>query len=287
MPEKASLPEFIKFNKFLESSKHYHQIYLSPDFAIFSDFPEEINLNESKQLHRNAGMSLKYRDGYGIYALNGVIIPKEISYLKPSEITKDIILKQENADYRREIVRKLSGKELIEVLDPTVLDEKYSYTLLSIDLGDDRHRPFLKMNNPSIDAVHVEGVSPECKTVDEALNFRNSRYGFPITLDGFELFQEGWGDYFQQGDCIFSIETSLPEGAVLCTHNIAGDGLIRHIQSGGELYEHNGIRYLEVIKEARISHPEHKDTILSDGIYKISKVREYDHWKEESREVID
>lgn len=286
-PEKGSKPDFKLFNEFMEGSKQYHQVYMFDEIVFLSDFPQEINVTSEGRLHSNKGPALLYKDGSGVYSLNGIRVPKEIALLKPEEITKDIILKQENADYRREIVRKLTGKQLIDVLNPKVIDSKYGYELFSIDLGDERKRPFLKMQNPSINAVHVEGVLPETKTVEDALEYRNGRSGLPITLDGVELFSEYLGRYFQQGDCIFSIESELPGGAVKCDHNIAGEGLIRHVQSGGTLYEKDGIRYLTVDKEARISHPEHKDTVLTEGVYKISKVKEYDHWKEESREVID
>lgn len=232
-------------------------------------------------------MAIKYRDGWGFHALNGIVVPSGIALIRPNEITKDTILKQTNADYRRELVRKLSGEQLLSVLSPTPIDSAYGYDLVGINLGDDRTRPFIVMQNPSIEAKHIEGVSPECDSVDKALEFRNSRPGLPVTLDGFELFQEYLGDYFQQGDCLFSIESDLPSDAIKCNHNVVGEGLIRHIQTGGELFESNGIRYLVVKDRAIISHPEHKDTILTEGIYKISKVREYDHWLEESREVVD
>jgi len=31
----------------------------------------------------------------------------------------------------------------------------------------------LQMVNPSIDAIHVEGVHPDCNTIDKALAWRN------------------------------------------------------------------------------------------------------------------
>ena len=135
-------------------------------------------------------MCVKYRDGFGGYALNGIVVPKEIALLKPEEITKDIILKQENADIRREIVRKLSSEQLINVLDAKVLDkktielkhQKLEYELLNIDLGDKRIRPYLKMINPSINTVHVEGVHPDCKTVLDALKYRNDSGELPMIV---------------------------------------------------------------------------------------------------------
>jgi hypothetical protein len=68
-PEKKK--DFKLFTDFLEGSKEYHHVYLSPEVAIFSDFPEQIHVNNEGKLNFDKGMALKYRDGYGIYALDG------------------------------------------------------------------------------------------------------------------------------------------------------------------------------------------------------------------------
>ncbi len=50
-----------------------------------------------------------------------------------------------------------------------------SYSLLSLKLDDTddlRDCRFLQMVNPSTEEIHIEGVHPSCKTVQEAINFR-------------------------------------------------------------------------------------------------------------------
>ena len=63
----------------------------------------------------------------------------------------------------------------ISVIDlgAKVADRQGDYELLLLDLGDKRNRPYLKMLNPSIGTWHVEGVHPDCATVEQALNWRN------------------------------------------------------------------------------------------------------------------
>jgi hypothetical protein len=68
-PEKKK--DFGLFLDYLEHSKHYHHIYLSPDIAILSDFPKTVNVNLNGQLDNSEGKALEYRDGYGFYAQNG------------------------------------------------------------------------------------------------------------------------------------------------------------------------------------------------------------------------
>ena len=69
-PEKKK--NFGLFLEYLEHSKHYHHIYLSPEVAVFSDFPKTISLNSKGRLDNSQGMALEYRDRYGFYAQNGI-----------------------------------------------------------------------------------------------------------------------------------------------------------------------------------------------------------------------
>ena len=91
-----------------------------------------------------------------------------------------MFLAEENVDCRRELSRKLGIEKTVEMLGAEVVDTYKSevggkYELLMIDF-DNRgiKRPYLKMQNPSmVDVYHIEGVHPDCKTVKDAIMFRN------------------------------------------------------------------------------------------------------------------
>ena len=50
-------------------------------------------------------------------------------------------------------------------------------------------QPYLKMVNPSLGTYHIEGVHPDCRTVAEALMWRNGSAETPrqLTLAGFRV----------------------------------------------------------------------------------------------------
>jgi hypothetical protein len=100
------------------------------------------------------------------------------------EFTKEDITKEPNADVRREIIRKIGAAQLLKVLDYKVIDSFEGYELITFDIGDGRVRPFLKMQNPSMDLTHVEGVRPGISAVKEALCYRNGleSYTAPLAL---------------------------------------------------------------------------------------------------------
>jgi len=60
--------------------------------------------------------------------------------------------------------------------------QNVEYELLSIDLKEPRKRIYLQMTNPSLNIPIIEGVSPDCKTVDDALAFRNGTDKLPKIL---------------------------------------------------------------------------------------------------------
>jgi hypothetical protein len=82
------------------------------------------------------------------------------------------------ADFYRDYytgIGKNPPYEMVQALLETCeMDQKdRTYRLISLDLGEDRIRPFLEMDNPSTHEKHFEGVAPECETVEQALAWRN------------------------------------------------------------------------------------------------------------------
>ena len=136
------------------------------------------------KIHSINSPAIHYLDGFEIYALNGVRLPKEIVMTPAEKIDPKIILTEKNAEIRRELVRKIGIERVIYKLGAKSLDKSGDgiYELLSINLGDERYRPYLKMRNPSIQTWHIEGVAPNIRTVEEALKWRNQSEEKPIQL---------------------------------------------------------------------------------------------------------
>lgn len=129
---------------------------------------------QAKQLHCADGPAVSWPAAEEPYFfLNGVHVPREIVETPARELDPRLMLREENAQVRREIVRKVGIERVCEALNAQCLDRAGNYELLLLDLQDGRHRPFLKMKNPSVGVYHIEGVAPECRTVAEALAWRN------------------------------------------------------------------------------------------------------------------
>ena len=147
---------------------------------VAADRPTETRWNSEYLLHNSAGPAVLFADGYALYALNGVRVPEWLATTPAEQLDPRKIVKLRNVEQRREGVRKVGVERLVQQMGAKVLDRQGDYELITLNLGDERIRPYLKMRNPSLGVYHVEGIHPNCKTVKEALAWRN---GSEVTPD--------------------------------------------------------------------------------------------------------
>lgn len=154
------------------------------------------------QLHRDRGPAIMVaHENYVEYHLHGIRIPdenKEIVMLPPEEIDVNLIFSIQNAEIRKELVRKVGVEILLHKLGSKILDKDGEYELHLIKIGNEKDAvaKALKMLNPSCPEVwHVEFVGDDCESVQDALNFRN---GF--TKD--QIDDINGSIYYQQGDVL-------------------------------------------------------------------------------------
>jgi len=103
--------------------------------------------------------------------------------------------------------------------------------------------------------------------------------------------------WYQQGDVLIQPTKGIPSEAIPepetilaqgeatgHAHRALGKGLMvyRHVTAEGDT-----ARFLAAPKGATIIHEEHKPVSVPPGTYLIRIVKEYDHFAEEARPVID
>jgi hypothetical protein len=130
-------------------------------------------VNSGGRLHCETGPAILCRDGWPVYALNGVRMKPEHVLTPAEKLDPTECLKETNADIRRELIRKMGVESMLAHLPHKVLDTQGDYSLLKIDFpGLVQDTRFLKMLNPSIGVWHVEGIERSCNTVEQAINWR-------------------------------------------------------------------------------------------------------------------
>ena len=127
-------------------------------------------------------MAVRYSDGFGVYALNGVSIPEYLAMTNESALDVEFFNKEKNADVKAEFIRKYGIDRMKSLGRKIDTHEKYTdewYQKSEYELIDMApifkkvgYAPFLHMKNQTTGTYHMEGVHPDCKTIKEALKFR-------------------------------------------------------------------------------------------------------------------
>lgn len=166
----------------IEDQLQFGPVWPLNEFCIISERIKECNV-KNNGIHKEGGPAVEFYDGTRVWALNGVRVPQWLAESKWNEIDCNEFAKITNAEVRREFVRKVGVERLCTQLGTKVLDKQGDYELHEIDLlGATGKWPYLKMLNPSIGVWHMECVGKECKTVNEALTWRNQSDSRPEVL---------------------------------------------------------------------------------------------------------
>jgi len=133
-------------------------------------------------IHCDGGPAIHYPDGFSIWGLNGVRVPQYLAETKAGVLDIEFFKKERNADVKAEFIRKYGidrmshlGKHIDDHCNYT--DEwwaKSEYELIDMSpiLGSVEYAPHLKMKNQTTGIYHLEGVSPECYNLEQAMKFR-------------------------------------------------------------------------------------------------------------------
>jgi hypothetical protein len=100
---------------------------------------------------------------------------------------------------------------------------------------------------------------------------------------------------YQQGDLLIKSINNIPNNAIEKEGTEKGfvlaegehTGHMHRILTGIILYTIGTKLYFENLKEVKILHEEHNEVILPPGTWEVDRVREYDHFREETRVVLD
>lgn len=132
--------------------------------------------DNSGRLHCLTGPAVAYPDGWGVYAVRGVRVPKE--WIEKRETLDPMIaLTDPNLERRAAAATIIGWDKVLEKLSPTVVDtetsEQYDYgQLLRVDLPDEPGQQFLKVLCAT-GRTMVLRVPPNMRTAREANAWTN------------------------------------------------------------------------------------------------------------------
>jgi len=148
--------------------------YSLDDVTVFGFHSKEINVAFGV-LHADGKPAILYPDGFSVWCLHGVHVTKQIAETPADKLPVKLVIDEENAEVRKEIIRKIGIERVLAELDAKERDKDDVYELLELDLQDVNNQPYvyLKMFNPSTSEIHFERVRPNCTSIPEALAYRD------------------------------------------------------------------------------------------------------------------
>ena len=221
---------FFDYKKILESN--VNDMIQFDEVCICCGMPETIHIDEnSKRMSCETGPAIAWDDGYELYYIDGMLLPKEYVMSKPEDLSSRLIFEEKNAERRHFLLQKMGTDRVLEDLESERMDftsafdlyqahpigkyyqhgdvlikpdgdsgniplvsyteltpdmkaaiSRVNYELVNLKLDDDQYRPFLIMNNPSIEHKHIESVRTDCRTVFDAICWRNTMKCLPMKL---------------------------------------------------------------------------------------------------------
>lgn len=151
-------------------------IYPLEEVVFVSEKPVEINIQD-KKLHADMKPALVYSDGFGLYRLNGVRVPKWLVMTSSEDLTLEHWKKIKNVEVNTQFIRKFGVDRMRnegKVIESLKGASPYNYELIDMSpiFKHISYAPHLWMDNPSTDEKHFEPVNPGCKNIQEAINSR-------------------------------------------------------------------------------------------------------------------
>ena len=142
---RLDLPEYEKYKYWENAAIEGGFRAMHEDFCIVSDFPVHIKVDDEMRAHCEDGPSHLWRDGWALYHWHGQEIPTEW-ITDPSSLTPEIALTWENVDQRSAACEILGWHNIINALNPTVIDtddDPQIGRLVEIDLPDHGKQKFI------------------------------------------------------------------------------------------------------------------------------------------------
>jgi len=165
-----------KIDPLIDLAKNCGWALFYEDMVVLTQKPCKVKFDDRNRTHCEDGYAIEYSDGTGVAIWHGQRIPSEWVFDK-STITPEVMLKWENIEQRRCACEIIGWSNVIELLDPVILDKDSDPevgTLIEVDLPEVGKEKFLLALDPNTGNQIGLPVPPEMTT---ALGANSWTYG--------------------------------------------------------------------------------------------------------------
>jgi hypothetical protein len=169
----------------IEEGKAMHWWFPFDGVVFVSERPKFLHVNEAGDMHCDGGPAFEYKDGWKGFYLNGVEVTEYLATTPAEDLKVDYFLKESNADVKAEFARKYGVERMLDMGKKVDSYTNYNqeentwwwkseYELwdMHVLFPGIEYQPYLKMLNQTTGIWHVEAVSPDCRTIADAVKER-------------------------------------------------------------------------------------------------------------------
>lgn len=160
-------------NKLMKLAQHTFCVSFLTDHCFTCLPPHTLNLNENGLVHSDTKAAIEFEDGFKVYALNEIAVPKNIIE-HPESVTAEFINQLNNVELRRILLSRFGEERFIEELGAEACHSDEFGTLYRVAMVDDEALTMVKVKNstPEKDGSYKHyflRVPPSMNTAKEAV----------------------------------------------------------------------------------------------------------------------
>jgi len=125
-------------------------VWMFRDVVVFCERPTSISRDEQHRIHSDSGPAVGFSDGWGVWAIHGVRVPRYVVE-SPSEITVEKIESENNAEVRRVMIERYSTDRYLLDSKAEKIHEDDFGTLLRKEIPGDEPLVMVKVVNSTPD----------------------------------------------------------------------------------------------------------------------------------------
>ena len=144
--------------------------WLGRTVALLVRKPTVLARDAAGRLHNTTGPAVQYADGWGLYALHGVLVPSWIIERPAEEITRDDFFAQPNSEVRR-VIQERMGERFIWEVGARFVEGGARGILYEVEFPGEHERTarYVQVHDASSERVYYLRVPPTIATAEEAV----------------------------------------------------------------------------------------------------------------------
>ena len=151
------IKEYASFTKYLNAVQEVHLFIPFENIVFISDNPTSITLDSQGRLHHEEAPAMMYEDGYSLFYMNGIQVPKRFIETKRADINPKEVLALQNTEQRMVLMRYVGLANYLKDLNAKEIHSYKDYKLYYLTVENQEIGPYIYMKCPSSGREFLEG----------------------------------------------------------------------------------------------------------------------------------